>query len=337
MQKKGQKYVLILVVFLLCIFYKTTRLEASAIWCEYGEIVLAKETGSNSVTTTNDNDTLGSRERFITLNKVIINIELSGSNKGEAFLTVLRDTGEYVTIASPSISVRNVELFNKYNMDDNGPRYLLSKPVQMNTMYLATNYDELKEEASKFICPVIVVETGSSPELHYSEGDYSNKSFCGKNGKKCKIYRAVTTENDEYGFGVHTYDAVDYTDEEIRLIEESQEEYASSAESDWDKPAISNVTGLCTDYLGHASIDGTLANTLDKLFTILKVGAIVIFIIASMLNLSGVITSDKSELGPEFKKFGKRAVILLLILLLPTMIDMVFGLFGYTDVLCGIK
>ena len=100
---------------------------------------------------------------------------------------------------------------------------------------------------------------------------------------------------------------------------------------------ISSITGLCVDYLGHASVKGTLANTIDKIFTIIKVAAIVLFVGFTMKEFLGVITSAKSELQPVLMTSVKRAVILILILLIPTIIDMVFGLFGFTDVLCGIK
>ena len=48
-------------------------------------------------------------------------------------------------------------------------------------------------------------------------------------------------------------------------------------------------------------------------------------------------TENKDELKPAINRSIKRVVITVVLILLPAIIDIVFGFAGYEDVLCGIK
>lgn len=100
---------------------------------------------------------------------------------------------------------------------------------------------------------------------------------------------------------------------------------------------VSANIGTCVTYLGSASTDGSIANFLDKIYDIIKVLAIIIAIVWSMLDLAKVIINDKDELSKVVKKVAKRLVILLIILLLPLFIDIIGNLIGKDDILCGIR
>lgn len=100
---------------------------------------------------------------------------------------------------------------------------------------------------------------------------------------------------------------------------------------------VSPKSGVCTDYLGSASEDNTVANLLDDVYDVIKIGSIILVIVLSMLEFSGVVTKSKDELMAAVKKLATRLVILIIILLLPTFIDMLGELFGIKDILCGIK
>ena len=100
---------------------------------------------------------------------------------------------------------------------------------------------------------------------------------------------------------------------------------------------ISSMSGVCTDYLGHADTEGTIANLLNRIYLLIKVGSIVIVILMSMLEFARNVTDGKDNLMEIVKKFAKRLVILVVILLLPTFIEMIANLFGIEDILCGIK
>ena len=60
-------------------------------------------------------------------------------------------------------------------------------------------------------------------------------------------------------------------------------------------------------------------------------------IVFSMIDFSGAITSDKTDIKKTGLKFAKRLIAVLILLLLPTFIDMIGNIIGITDILCGIK
>ncbi len=101
---------------------------------------------------------------------------------------------------------------------------------------------------------------------------------------------------------------------------------------------VSSVTGICTDYLG--SVDDSeynLAKLLNTVYMFIKIFSIVLLILFSLIDFAKSVAQSKDDLMKSVVKFGKRLVILLIILLLPTFIDMLGNLFGITDILCGIK
>lgn len=100
---------------------------------------------------------------------------------------------------------------------------------------------------------------------------------------------------------------------------------------------LSQEKGVCTSYLGHADMEDTIANLLNRIYLLIKVGSIVLVIVLSMLEFAGSVTKGKDNLMEIIKKFAKRLIILVIILLLPTFIDMLANLFGIEDILCGIK
>lgn len=101
--------------------------------------------------------------------------------------------------------------------------------------------------------------------------------------------------------------------------------------------AVSSTISTCVEYLGSADTDGTIANLLDKVYFIIKVGSIILVIVMSMLDFAMNTTKSKDELMVTVKKFAIRLVILVVILLLPTLIDIVGNIMGIEEILCGIK
>lgn len=96
--------------------------------------------------------------------------------------------------------------------------------------------------------------------------------------------------------------------------------------------------GFCTTYLGSVDDEGdNVAKFLDEIYTLIKIGSIVATIVLSMIELAQVIVKSKDDLMPTITKIAKRLIILILILMLPSIIDLFGNLFGYKDVLCGIK
>ncbi len=101
--------------------------------------------------------------------------------------------------------------------------------------------------------------------------------------------------------------------------------------------SVSDTISTCVEYLGSAEKDGTIANLLNKVYFIIKVGSIILVIVLSMLDFAMSTTKSKDELMSTVKKLVNRLIILVIILLLPTFIDMIGNIIGMEDVLCGIK
>ena len=97
------------------------------------------------------------------------------------------------------------------------------------------------------------------------------------------------------------------------------------------------VTSTCSEYLGVAGQGDNIATFLDGIFGIMKVGSIVLVIIFGMLDFSKALINDKEKVPQVAKKFATRLALLVLLLLLPTFIDMIGQILGYEDILCGIK
>lgn len=105
----------------------------------------------------------------------------------------------------------------------------------------------------------------------------------------------------------------------------------------WNNGKPSTSIGACVNYLGSASTENTPAYYLNKAFFIMKIVSILGVILFSMLDFASQITANKDNLIPTAKKCGKRLIIVILLLLLPTFIDMIGNIIGQQDILCGIK
>lgn len=100
---------------------------------------------------------------------------------------------------------------------------------------------------------------------------------------------------------------------------------------------ISSETGFCVDYLGSADEPDTVASYLQTAYTFIKIGSIILVVVFSMVDFAGAITSDKTDVKKTAIKWVKRLVAVLIILLLPTFIDMIGNILNIEDILCGIK
>lgn len=100
---------------------------------------------------------------------------------------------------------------------------------------------------------------------------------------------------------------------------------------------INSETGFCVDYLGSADEPDTVASYLQTAYTLIKIGSIILVVVFSMLDFASAITSDKTDVKMTAMKWVKRLVAVLIILLLPTFIDMIGNILNIEDILCGIK
>lgn len=100
---------------------------------------------------------------------------------------------------------------------------------------------------------------------------------------------------------------------------------------------IDKDAGTCESYLGLADEEGKPAYYLQIAFTIIKLVSILLVIVMSMVEFAGVVSSDKDKLKETINKFVKRLIILIVILLIPTFIDMIGNILDIENILCGIK
>lgn len=100
---------------------------------------------------------------------------------------------------------------------------------------------------------------------------------------------------------------------------------------------ISKKIGVCTDYLGKASDAGKPAHFIDGIFDIAKIAIIIVTIVLTMLDFISASSKDKTELSKVILKNSKRLIVLLILILLPTFIDILGRIAGIDDILCGIK
>lgn len=149
--------------------------------------------------------------------------------------------------------------------------------------------------------------------------------------KTNEIY--VTAKNKKF---VITVNAISDGDAESVKV---SADYSVSGDSNyvWNQVNPSKTVGACVNYLGSASTPNTPANYLNKAFFIMKIVAILGTILFNALDFAGEVTSNKDNLIPTAVKCAKRIVIVILLLLLPTFIDLAGQLIGKSDILCGIK
>ena len=207
--------------------------------------------------------------------------------------------GKYST---PSGSIPIKDLFLFYGEDAN---IMFSQ----NTMQINNN---------TFTCPTVLPSIGIDKT---SVGNGPSGSLTSTGGT---IYTVAYSQEvkDEYGKDDTFNETVDVPLGE--LLENNSQ-------------IVSGNRGTCTYYLGSASDNDSIAKFLDQIYTLIKIGAILIVIVMTMLELAGTVTGNKDNLTEVLMKGVKRLVILVIILLLPTFIDLIGNIFDIEDILCGIK
>ncbi len=113
---------------------------------------------------------------------------------------------------------------------------------------------------------------------------------------------------------------------------EDSTEWDKFGNSSYQQEAYYGLGGSCTDILSTEMIE-----LLDGIYDVIKYGSIVILVVLAMLDISKSVITDKNELGPIVKKFVTRLIFLILLLLIPTIIEVLGSLAGHPGILCGIK
>ena len=182
----------------------------------------------------------------------------------------------------------------------------VSTSIFSNAKFVLKNgdVDRLKE--------LVKFDNSSCPELYLEQS------------KTSKSYFYITFEKTENSIAI----SEDFT------IENSEVSNKLAKDLGFFKDlVISDEISGCMAYVGE-----DLAAMLQTVYTVIKVVAIILTIVMSMLDLSKTITNGKKdELMSTIKKWVNRLIIVLVILLLPTFIDIIGNIAGKEDILCGIR
>ncbi len=93
----------------------------------------------------------------------------------------------------------------------------------------------------------------------------------------------------------------------------------------------------CDTLLGDPEVDGTVANFLQQIFTIMGYLAPLLCVVLSTVDfVKATASQDKDALLKAAKTTGKRVILALLLFFLPTLINFIFPLLGWYGT-CGIK
>lgn len=97
-------------------------------------------------------------------------------------------------------------------------------------------------------------------------------------------------------------------------------------------PIDTSTNAKCTDILSEKVID-----FIQAAWNIVKAASVVVTILFGILDFLGSTSKDKDALMEAVNKTIKRIIILLIILLLPTIIDIFGDLIDKPDLMCGIR
>lgn len=93
----------------------------------------------------------------------------------------------------------------------------------------------------------------------------------------------------------------------------------------------------CNALLGDPEVDGTVANFLQQIFTIMGYLAPILCVVLSMVDfIKASASQDKDALMKAGKNTAKRLVLALILFFLPALINFIFPLLGWYGT-CGIK
>lgn len=182
------------------------------------------------------------------------------------------------------------------------------------------NLNNLKlNENFSLINPVIDKETGCPDKVCYEHANNTNVFKTTTDATKCKDKNSEATTGEEL----------------------ENEQNNNSGRDAWsDIPAlldgVSNIEngGIdCGDKAMLAAIKFA-----QKIFSYMRVGAVALLILLSSIDFMGVISSeDSSAFKKVTQKFVKRAIFTVVLMLLPSLINLIFTIVTITNGMCSIS
>lgn len=193
----------------------------------------------------------------------------------------------------------------KYNSDVN---LYITKSDFLNLKNVFTYKKSISEGTGSSIC---VKFKDYSMYDEYNSGLNNNYEIMGNNSDaSCRYFVDYSKkDNNDWQTGVRDYDP--------------------------DKDTLCALLG--SSYNDDGTVNySELVIGLRFAFTIIKVVAIILLIVFAMIDFASVINKG-GEIMAAVKRWVTRTIVLVLLLLLPTFVEIIGTIAGYSDLLCGIK
>ena len=206
----------------------------------------------------------------------------------------------------------------KYTIDGSG-----EKTINLNSTYPINVYSEKQATYIKVSKDEINdLLTINKDDPSKSKCEKTTYSYWDKDDNSIKI----TTDED------NRQDYVEKSDEAQGIHHQT----GGSAELQFPNTQISTKESTCTELLGGKS--SPLVKFIQSAWTIVKVVAIVITVLFGVFDFLKATSNDKDVLMESVNKTIKRLIIVIIVLMLPTIIDIIGELLLNTkDILCGIR
>ena len=196
------------------------------------------------------------------------------------------------------------------------------------------NINGVKDEAYKN-------SGGAIPEAdqkYYEENSDKVQESAGNHLDKVVDSTKTDTEND-YQNGVIDEETYNDRMNTLNQIEQDREAMLDRLHANNFAVQITIVNQNCETLLGDPDVEGTPAYYLVFVFSVIKYVAIVILIVLSIIDFVGAVAShDNDILKKVVRKTLIRAILCVVIFLLPTIIEFILKYFADNAAgLCGIK
>ena len=151
-----------------------------------------------------------------------------------------------------------------------------------------------------------------------------------------KYYRAPSSNYNK---------CITFSEEEVLKANEGTEKTNNSENNgnffdDWDDipAAINGFTDLVGGKIDCEGSLGTALKYVQGAFTLIRIGAVVLLIVLSAIDFMGAVAkSDNDALQGATKKMSKRLIITVVIIILPTIINLILKLTLISEGTCGIS
>lgn len=150
-----------------------------------------------------------------------------------------------------------------------------------------------------------------------------------KYGEECPPTLIISRINNDYIIATEEKEDADHT------TTASMNYTIDSDSTFFPNTQISPNESTCEELLGGT--DSKIVKFIQNAWTIVKVASIIITIVLGIIEFISATSKDKDVLMEIVNKTIKRLILVIIILLLPTVVDIIGNILGTDNILCGIK